>query len=92
MNIPHYEILYGMSKKMDSSYLPKTMDEKHTNTGKPDHNSEKLNKQDKQDTLKQVLKETMDLTMTLKEQLKILKRKGIHSKQTQPKKAAQKHH
>lgn len=51
----------------------------------------KQEKQDKQESLKQVLKETMDLTMTLKEQLKILKRKGIHNKATQPKKLTQKH-
>lgn len=33
----------------------------------------------------------MDLTMTLKEQLKILKKKGIHNKATQPKKSTIKH-
>lgn len=92
MNIPHHEILYGRSKKKDNQYLPKAHEEKKINTGKTPVKPEKLNKQDKQETLKQVLKETMDLTMTLKEQLKILKKKGIHNKQAQPKKSPQKHY
>jgi hypothetical protein len=41
---------------------------------------ELTSKQDKQENLKQVLRETMNLTMTLKGQLAILEKRGIHNK------------
>ena len=74
-----------MARQKNKSLLSKNLEQKKVPTGRIESLLEPVNKQDRQESLKQVLKETMNLTMTLKGQLAILERKGIHNKVVQPK-------
>lgn len=81
--LPRWEVLNDLAKQKNKTLVTRKLEQKKPAT-------EQVSKQDRQESLKQVLKETMNLTMTLKGQLAILARKNIHNRLVQPKRPSSK--